>query len=1814
MKQYLGIVLSLLLSFGFLKTKAQLVADFGILNFSNTEISSGCAPLITFLSDSSTINGAPVPYRSISGGNAYNSHQWFFGNGNVSTLYRPSNLYTAGTYNITLVVTNNGVNYDTVVQTLTVNPEPVVNFTVDVRDGCDPLVVNFCDSSTNTASIVADMGDGTLYFDSCFSHTFTRNNLTGQNCFSITWVATSTFGCSKSLTRNNFICIDLPPIADFYADQAVVCDSPYIVSFHDSSYSINTLTYSWQFGDGGISTLKDPVHTYADTGNYTVTLIVTDTSCNLADTIIKPNYIRLKKGSVAFSLSDSSICAGEQTSFFAITEGNIDSLFWSFGVSGLRPSNDTVRQTFSTAGSYSITLTGTNTAGCVYDTTLTNILVVHPRPSVNFTASQSSSCQAPFTANFTGTSNGAIVWWVWAFDYPANPPGSTNSTPGPNASYTYNAPGAYDVRLTVVSDYGCMDSIVKPNYINIAPTVVSFSTDTTQGCVPLPIQFTNTSTSPDPIISWVWDFGDATPIANGPNQNHTYTVPGTYNACLSIITTTGCRGFACRQINTGLAPTASFSANPLTVCVNEPISFFNTSTGNITGQLWDFGNSTTDPSITPAPYAYDDPGNYTITLTVNDNGCSDDTSVAVIVNDPKADFTYTTSCQNAGTYQFTDASINADTYFWDFGDSQTSTQQNPLHTYTQTGTYTVTLTVTNFTTGCTAVKTVTLTVSVFNVDWTANRYNGCAPLTVNFSSLATGNGLILLWDFGDIYNPGTNTSRQPNVAHTYTEPGTYTVSLFAVDADSCTATKVRVDTINVSGAAVDFTASPNAGCLPSSGLGSVPVQFNDISIPVGAAAIVSQVWDFGALPNGFGPSPIHNYVTAGTYDVKLTVTNDLGCVTSRTKPQLINIFQPRASFNTGLNLYCPGQPIQFSNTSTGANLTYRWNFGDPNTNADTSALRNPQYVYNDTGLYNATLWVTDAYGCRDSFTLVPTIRIDIPSLRFVADDTFRYCPPHIVNFSNFANLDTVNVRRVYWDFGDNSYSTLFNPSHIYNQAGLFTVKVVVEFVNGCIDSLIYPDYINVGGVVGNITVVPDTGCVPLDVCFDANTDGSATSCYWLFGNGDGQLICDSVCYTYNQPGYYLPGVILVDGQNPACQYILPYDDTIWVDTVFANFTFSSDSVCQVAPVQFNDSSYTLLGKDIVRWEWDFGDGQTDTVQNPVHFYYQDGTMNVTLRAYSEYGCFSEVVKTIFVLKRPEALFTVDDSVGCEILTAIFRDSSIAGDGMVDYWRWDFGDYRATNDTSLLQNPGAYFYGDTGIYYPTLIVEDDNGCRDTSTRLIGVYPNPNGISGADSIEICIYDTIRLQGDSSYVFWDWTPGIWLSDSTIAQPLAYPQATTMYTLLTRDRYGCETLDSITIIVNPLPTLTVSPSPDTIICFGDTIQLSATGSGIAYLWSPNEGLSDEFIPNPLASPRRTITYQVYTVDSNACNTTDTVKIHVNVFHTYWEGERVCLGDSTDFVDISTASDFPITQWNWNFDDPTSGIANSSTDRNPSHFYADSGIYRVELILTDLNGCTDTLAQPIRVDHPALPIAGPDTIVCFGNSVQLFSSGGEMVYWWPPSGLDNPNTYNPVASPSISTIYIAHLTNGVCPYDTAHAVVEVVPTPLLTIDDTYDILRGSSITLNAGIERGNTIVWTPADSLSCTTCTNPIANPLESIIYTVTVTDTFGCTNTKQVAVNVDSKCSEDQIFVGNGFTPNNDGINDVAYARLYGLKGLKYFRIFDRWGALMFETRNESEGWEGKNKNGQQLNSGVYVYVVEAECFNGKTIVKTGNVTLIK
>jgi len=425
--------------------------------------------------------------------------------------------------------------------------------------------------------------------------------------------------------------------------------------------------------------------------------------------------------------------------------------------------------------------------------------------SANFSATPLSG-DDPLTVNFTdiSSSDDGIVSWLWNF-------GDGDTSNVQNPSHVYTTEGTYTVSLTISEADSDSDTKTRTNYITVGDTVLlaDFSATPLSGEDPLTISFTDTSSSSDGIVSWLWDFGDGD-TSNVQNPSHEYIALGTYTVSLTVTEADSDSDTKTRTnyITVGdTGPSADFLATPLSGDDFITVSFTDTSSSydGIVSWLWDFGDGDTSNVQNPS-HEYSTEGTYTVSLTVTEADSDSDTKTRtnyITVGDtmPSADFSATPlSGDDPLTVIFTDASSSSDgivSWLWDFGDGDTSTEQNPSHEYSTEGIYTVSLTVTEADSDSdTKIKTDYIKVADTkpSANFTAMPRTGDDSLAVIFTDTSISSDGInnWLWDFGD-----GDTSTEQNPSHVYSREGAYTISLTVTEADSDTDTDTKTYNIIV---------------------------------------------------------------------------------------------------------------------------------------------------------------------------------------------------------------------------------------------------------------------------------------------------------------------------------------------------------------------------------------------------------------------------------------------------------------------------------------------------------------------------------------------------------------------------------------------------------------------------------------------------------------------------------------------------------------------------------------------------------------------------------------------------------------------------------------------------------------------------------------------------------------------------------------------------------------------------------------------------------------------------------------------------------
>jgi gliding motility-associated-like protein len=551
------------------------------------------------------------------------------------------------------------------------------------------------------------------------------------------------------------------------------------------------------------------------------------------------------------------------------------------------------------------------------------------------------------------------------------------------------------------------------------------------------------------------------------------TFPTTAGAWTTINPSPNCNLAALKIDFQQIGASAVSSASPsATGCAPLTVNFANAST-NATSYLWIFGDGTPNSTATTPTHIYNTPGTFICTLVAyNPNGCfgTSDTSllnitvksdslhpsfVAVKIDscDPFSVFVLSTSTYNTGPLPA------STTYLWNFGDGTTSTLANPpIHAYAVTGSYLITLTLTD-TNACNNPATASHIVNYTNnvIDATFPLPDTvCPPYTHTFVPITT-NATTYLWNFGD----GSATSNLQSPTHTYPTPGTYIVTLIITNPNSCNLIDTFTQIINVQPkVTASFTYAKVDTCDP------YIISLNNTSIINTGNPNAVFTWSFGDGTTFIGLNPgTHSYAAPGTYTITFTITDPMACNSPQTFSAPVTFIDNnvRALFEMPDTVCLPFTHI-FVNTSVNV-ATYAWNFGDGNTS--TSAV--PTNTYTVPGTYTVTLYAYNPLTCNKVDSAKQTF-YGAPSP--IANFYYQPNPPQPNKQVEFTNTSS-GATHYLWDFGDGQGSTLVNPKHLYNVSGDFTVCLTAYNEFNCPDTACQP----ITALVTNIVDVP-TGFTP----------------------------------------------------------------------------------------------------------------------------------------------------------------------------------------------------------------------------------------------------------------------------------------------------------------------------------------------------------------------------------------------------------------------------------------------------------------------------------------------------------------------------------------------------------------------------------------------------------------------------------------------------------------------------------------------------------------------------------------------------------------
>ncbi len=1860
-----GTLLSVL--FFFISANAQLEADF---TYSD---STGCGTLQVEFCDISTVGGGATIVSRI----------WDLGGAPGGSNTCANRVFgTPGTYTICLTITDDLGNTDTACKDdkIQIFNLPSPEFSANPTTDCAPSVVTFTDMSTSTDGVIEEWLWG--LGGSCGTISQNAPQTPAAICtysvpddYTVSLTIKDNNGCENTMTKSDFIHVAEQPAVSIAASSTFGCESPFTVSFLNTSSVTTGLDFEWSFGNGDTFSGEEPDPiTYTTDGTYTVEIIATDPLTGCGDTLTLNDYITVGYP-VAFQASETEGCVGTSVTFtdnsLNVADGGV---IWDFGDGSAVSTEANPTHIYSTTGCHFVKLTRT-VGGCITEQYMPQCINIVSSPSFNTNNDNSTGCSLPHVVNFSSISSDAESWeWVFGDN------SATSTAQNPTHSYTNF--GDYDVYIIGTNAQGCSDSTFVTT-ISVVPVEAILSDDNIEGCAPLEVTLSDNSTSITNIVSWKWELAAPSGTFISFSESPTYTLVdiGCIDVTLTVTNTLGCsdtRVFT-DAICIGDNPVLNFSATPLETCIEQPVDFLDLSDNTVDYWYWDFGDGNDAEEQNPTHY-YQDTGYYDVNLIAASNGCF--TSITfdeyVHVSAPVAKYNVIKFCDENFKRKFKNNAVGADSIFWDFGTglpTDTSTIESPEFVYPASGTYTVTQTVFNFATGCSHSRSEEIEVTNPISNFAPSITTGCSPLTLTLNDNSL-DAEYYYWSSPDGIFSDANSS-DPTI--TFDDAGSYTgVQLIIKDINNCRDTFVMTETIFANEITADIVADPIEGCVP------LEVNFTDNSNNL-YNTNNTWSWDFGD-GNGISneENPTYTFTEGGDYSVMVTVTDSWGCTDEVEIATPIFVGAPIAFFEASEVVGCTDGPISFSNISDGEALSYFWDFGDSETSTD----EYPEHTYATEGVFTVCLTVTDQNSCDNTLCYDDYISISTPAAAFTQDVNFASCPPLTVNFQN----QSTGAVSYLWDFGDLSgVSTLENPSHVYTVPGSYEVTLIATNAGGCTNTIVFDDLVVLDGPEGSFTMDIDSSCAPAVVTLIGESIANYTYT-WDSGNGIvqtsfGSVSNDTIVFTYNNPGLFTPTLSLENATG--CFRTLPEIGDIHVSEMNADFGASATLICDNnEPIDFFNFSSSPDGITSSQWIFESGNPATVNGIEAQTVFPGLGSYDVTLIADNGI-CRDTITKTDYINigPSPVADFSADIISGCEPLTVSFTDLSSVSAGVIDSWLWNFSD--GTTDTG--QNPTHIFAAGDDIEV-VLEVTTAEGCTQTFTQLIDVYA-ASELTISDDLGICIGETAQLEvqiaGDTIGSTFGWSPAAGLTCVDCLNPIANPADTTTYTFTMTNAFGCTSSVEVTVDVKPSALPVIQLTADTSVCLNSGIQLIAdAGAGtFTYDWDvSNPGLDCIDCPNPLASPIIATTYTVTVTNEFGCSSSESVTVNVIDDSQAFMGDDkvICDGASVELDASFGNNPVWLTTDGLDCTNCPNPIATPST---PTQY--------VVQITTD-NGCVITDSIYVDLFYSQDFDAGIDQTICGGETTMLSGYGLGSVVWSPVADLDNPNIINPMASPSETTTYYMTLTNGDCVItdslvveitesteieaedfticegesielgvfgnadqfewisnatlsafdianpianpidstsytviaslgaclpDTAIVNVNVIPGVDIDILESANFFPGQGIPVNVEVA-GNGVygyMWSPSVNVSCSTCLDPTISPAsDSLTYYIQVTNfETGCITVDSIYFNQMNTCPPELIGVPNIFSPNGDGNNDkleVFLANNMVQEGIVAFKIYDRWGAQVFQANDANDSWDGTYK-GQLLDNGVYLFYIEYVCpIDGSIQIKKGNVTLVR
>jgi PKD repeat protein len=1065
-----------------------------------------------------------------------------------------------------------------------------------------------------------------------------------------------------------------------------------VVDFIPKVAGATNYSVKWNFGDGmeGYDTMAVK-HAYYKAGTYSVCLNVLGdcpvTYCkeftiNRIDSCdIMANFaLRLD------SLSGTLFVQNASTQNLKYK--------WDFGDGTYSADFLPIPHLFQSPGYYNICLTVFNPTNNCQKQICQSVYVSKGKCVADFSFVSDSTLS---TIRFTDASIGNPTKYYWTF-------GDGYSSDQKNPVHTFARAGIYKVCHYVQDVNGlCQAEICKKVKAGGMSLIANFSTYVDKNNL---VYFTDNSSGM--VTNWMWSFGDGM-YSKDQNAKHTYIKGGVYNVCLSVKDSINkLNATACQPVQINNSDTVMLRADYGFFVDNatKTVKFSDKSRGNITNWYWKFGDGKMDTIQNPS-HVYTKGGSYEVCLMIYNKVNKDQSNFCQKVDVIEANqillaanFSYFVD-PVTNKVTFTNQSVgNVSALYWDFGDGETSADQNPVHTFKSAGLYNVCLKIYDADKGIASDKCVQVQI---NTDMQV------APLIANFSffvNAATnqvffkdrslGSPSAWYWSFGD-----NNIDTVASPVHTFLKGGVYNICLKVYNkttrkfAEYCE--KITITTKE--------TVVCNADFMYFTDQSTTKVNFTDKS----TGNISKWYWTMGDGAIVTEQNPVYTYARGGVYNVCLNVwdatTGSLSkkCQEVKVGSAVCNLV---AKFSQFIDM--KANKVSFSDQSTGNTHTCFWTFGD----GGTSAATNPVYTYQKAGYYLVTLSVFNKdLLCTDRASAL----IQVGTVECVAD--FEAAVTDVdklkVEFTNTSKGDL----DYYWSFGDGNYTKEMNPIVNFEKPGIYYVGLTVINKSGlCKDQIVKP--IQVGKVDCSAQFTYYVDSLSNTVYFNNKALGEQTALLWMFGDGAYSKDNNPV-HKFEKPGYYKVGLTTY---NKAFGCMDNFSTVILIgkegNDMEADFAYQVDDATRI--VKFFDKSMGQNRKYI----WNFGDNEISYSADITHTYAADGFKNVCLTVYREGTIYKHTkCQTIKVgtLDRTNCMAKFVFTVDSVSKTATFVNHSY---GKPDLLIWKYGDGVSDN---AIKDSITHKYAASNYYLVSLTIQNSTtGCKSTALALLNIAMGNKGL--------------------------------------------------------------------------------------------------------------------------------------------------------------------------------------------------------------------------------------------------------------------------------------------------------------------------------------------------------------------------------------------------------------------------------------------------------------------------------------------------------